>query len=318
MAEVERFLVSRFGTVEELEKLSGGFWSWAYGFTARDRALVARFGSSREWFQADRAAMAFASADLPVPEVFEVGEAFGGAYAISERCHGTYLELVEAEKAATSGPLLTRLLVALYRSPKEPNASVEWQGLVPEGRPGLSATGTTWKQWLLQTLFIETGPQVEALQAIISDDPRLRGTYDTGRESVKQLVQACPERRDLVHRDLLYGNVLINDDATKVNAVFSWKCSVRGDFLYDTACCTFWGASFYPGVGAADAWGGVTAALRGTDREALVDAALRYHCYELHIGLTHMPGHAWMGEREFLEKDVRQLDALLERGPLLG
>lgn len=42
--------------------------------------------------EADRAALAFASPDLPVPEVVEVGEAFDGAYAVSVRCYGINLE----------------------------------------------------------------------------------------------------------------------------------------------------------------------------------------------------------------------------------
>ena len=52
-------------------------------------------------------------------------------------------------------------------------------------------------------------------------------------ERVRTLVDACPERRDLVHGDLLHGNVLVSPDARRVEAVLSWKCSVRGDFLYD-------------------------------------------------------------------------------------
>ena len=42
-------------------------------------------------------------------------------------------------------------------------------------------------------------------------------------------MEACPERRDLVHGDLLHGNVLVSPDARRVEAVLSWKCSVRGD-----------------------------------------------------------------------------------------
>jgi aminoglycoside phosphotransferase (APT) family kinase protein len=302
--------VSRFGVVDGLETLSGGFWSSAYGFVSGGRPLVARFGESREWYEADRAAMAFGCADLSVPDVLEVGAALGGAYAISERRYGTYLESVDVEKAANSGPMLTKLLLALYNVPKTPTTDVAWHGNPPA--PG----ATTWKKWLQETLLAETGPQAEALKDVLSTDARLRSVYRAGQQKAEQLIQACPERRDLVHRDLLHGNVLINDDATKVNAVFSWKCSVRGDFLYDTSWCTFWGESFFPGIAAADAWGGVTASLRGADEAALMDAELRHHCYELHIGLTHMRWHAWTGEREFLEKDASHLAKLVERGPL--
>ena len=52
---------------------------------------------------------------------------------------------------------------------------------------------------------------------------------------MRALAEACPERRDLVHGDLLHGNVLVSPDARRVQAVLSWKCSVRGDFLFDAA-----------------------------------------------------------------------------------
>jgi aminoglycoside phosphotransferase (APT) family kinase protein len=64
---------------------------------------------------------------------------------------------------------------------------------------------------------------------------------------VRDLVEACPERRDLVHGDLLHSNVLVAEDASRASAVFSWKCSVRGDFLFDVAWCTFW-SPWYPGI----------------------------------------------------------------------
>ena len=39
--------------------------------------------------------MAFAGPDLPVPKVLEVGDALGGAYAISERHFGLFLEKLD-------------------------------------------------------------------------------------------------------------------------------------------------------------------------------------------------------------------------------
>jgi len=100
------FLAGKYGAVEELEPLSGGAWSSAYSFSRAGRALVVRFGPSRDWFAADRAAVSFSSAELPVPEVLEVGEAFDGAYAVSVRHHGTYLEDVRPDQSEVAGPML--------------------------------------------------------------------------------------------------------------------------------------------------------------------------------------------------------------------
>jgi hypothetical protein len=74
-------------------------------------------------------------------------------------------------------------------------------------------------------------------------------------------------------------------------------CSVRGDFLFDAAWCSFW-APFHPGIAAADP---LSALLRAPGVRAgpgaLLDAATRHHCYELYIGFTHLGWNIWTGTR---------------------
>jgi len=91
-SQAQEFLAGKYGAVEELRPLGGGFWSSAYSFCHAGRELVLRFGANKDWFEADRAAMAFASPELPVPEVVEIGDAFDGTYAISVRHYGINLE----------------------------------------------------------------------------------------------------------------------------------------------------------------------------------------------------------------------------------
>ncbi len=58
--------------------------------------------------------MAYASDDLPVPDVLDVGDAPNGlVYAISRRHHGRFLEAMGPEVA----PALRRLLDALRAAP---------------------------------------------------------------------------------------------------------------------------------------------------------------------------------------------------------
>jgi hypothetical protein len=99
--------------------------------------------------------------------------------------------------------------------------------------------------------------------------------------------------------------------------VLSWKCSLRGDFLYDAAWCSFW-APFHPGIAAADP---LSALLRvpslRADPGALLDAAARHHCYELHIGFTHLGWNVWIGDQANLTATARRLADVLERGPCL-
>jgi aminoglycoside phosphotransferase (APT) family kinase protein len=307
--EVQVFLAGRLGTAEDLEPLAGGAWSSAWAFRAGGEKLVVRFGQEMAWYEADRMAMAFGGPDLPVPEVREVGiTPSGRAYAISVRHHGRFLEDTPVELAGAIAPTLTRLLVALYRVPARPGSPVVWH------QAGGSAG--SWREFLLAGLVDDPGKVVHGWSADLAGDRELSALSAAVTKRVSTLVDACPERRDLVHGDLLHGNVLVSPDAHQVEAVLSWKCSVRGDFLFDAAWCSFW-APFHAGIAAADPLSGL---LRDpslqAEPSALLDAAARLHCYELHIGFTHLGWNVWIGDQAGLAATAQRLAEVLERGPL--
>ena len=310
--EVVAFLDGRPGPAEDLEALSGGAWSSAWAYRAGGEELVVRFGPEVSWYEADRMAMAFAGPDLPVPEVREVGTtASGRAYAISVRHHGRFLEDTPVEQAGAISPTLTRLLVALFRMPAGPDAPVVWhQGGPPVG---------SWREYLLAGLVDDPGKLVHGWSAALADDRELAALSAAVTGRVRALVDACPERRDLIHGDLLHGNVLVSPDASRVEAVLSWKCSVRGDFLFDAAWCSFWATPFHPGIAAADPLSGLLRAPSVlAEPGALLDAATRHHCYELHIGFTHLGWNVWIGDQANLAATARRLAEVLERGPCLS
>src|SRR5688500_17921988 len=90
---IARFLAEHHGgTVEDIEQLSGGFWSAAYGYRSEGRDLVLRIGEHRDWFEIDRDAMRYSAPDLPVPDVLDIGvcdiDGAERAYAISVRHWG--------------------------------------------------------------------------------------------------------------------------------------------------------------------------------------------------------------------------------------
>jgi len=310
--EVVAFLAGRPGPAEGLEALSGGAWSSAWAYRAGGEELVVRFGPEVSWYEADRMAMAFAGPDLPVPEVREVGTtASGRAYAISVRHHGRFLEDTPVEQAAAISPTLTRLLVALFRVPAGPDAPVVWH----QGGPPVGG----WREYLLAGLVDDPGKLVHGWRAALADNRELAALSAAVAGRVRSLVDACPERRDLIHGDLLHGNVLVSPDASRVEAVLSWKCSVRGDFLFDAAWCSFWATPFHPGIAAADPLSGLLRAPSVlAEPGALLDAAARHHCYELHIGFTHLGWNVWIGDQANLASTARRLAEVLERGPCLS
>jgi aminoglycoside phosphotransferase (APT) family kinase protein len=307
--EVAAFLAGRPGAAEDLEALSGGAWSSAWAYREDGEELVVRFGQEVAWYEADRMAMAFDGPNLPVPEVREVGTtATGRAYAISVRHHGRFLENTPVELADAIAPTLTRLLVALYHVPAPPDSPVVWH------QAGGSVE--SWREFLLAGLVDDPAKLVHGWSTALAGDRELAALSAAATERVSALVDACPERRDLVHGDLLHGNVLVSPDANRVDAVLSWKCSVRGDFLFDAAWCSFW-ASFHPGIAAADPLSGLLqdpSVL--ADPSGLLDAAARHHCYELHIGFTHLGWNVWTGNQVALAATARRLAEVLERGPL--
>jgi aminoglycoside phosphotransferase (APT) family kinase protein len=307
--EVIDFLARRPDAAEDLEPLTGGAWSSAWAYCAGGEELVVRFGRDVSWYEADRTAMAFSGPDLAGPEVREVGTtASGRAYAISVRHHGRFLEDTPVELAAALSPTITRLLVALARVPGRPESPVVWH------QPATSPK--SWRDFLRAGLVDDPDTLVHGWSTALADDRELAALSATVAERVSALVDACPERRDLVHGDLLHGNVLVSPDARQVNAVLSWKCSVRGDFLFDAAWCSFW-APFHPGIAAADPLAGLFAdPYVRAEPSALLDAATRHHCYELHIGFTHLGWNIWTGNKSALAATARRLAQVYERGPL--
>lgn len=302
--EVAAFLAQHSGgTASDLEPLIGGAWSSAWAYRAGEEELVVRFGRERSWYEADRMAMAFSGPDLPVPQVREVGTTPNGrAYAISVRHHGRFLEDSPVDRADAVAPTLTRLLVALYRVPAAPGTPVMWH---PAGAPAPS-----WRELVLSRL-------VDGQGAVPAADPKLAALSTVVCERVRTLIAACPERRDLIHGDLLHGNVLVSPDCHRVQAVLSWKCSLRGDFLYDTAWCSVWGPVFYPGIAAVDPLAGLLEdPVVRADQSALADAAVRHHCYELQIGFTHLASSLERWDQKHLTATAELLAELLDRGPL--
>lgn len=294
--------------VEELLPLSGGFWSSAYAYRVGDEGYVLRLSTAMgEGFAIDEAAMQFAAVGIPVPEVVAIGEALGFHYAISRRHYGRFLETIALHESEAVGNALAALLQAMRRAKPAQSSQVVWYA-PPTAEP------LTWHGWLLGGLPDKTHSAADSPRAKLAADPRLGPLLKTSESRIVELLPACPERRDLIHGDLLHQNVLVSDNAKEITAVFSWKCSALGDFLYDVAWCTLWGR-WFPAIGQIDLW---RRTLNAPDLSAadLVDAPLRHHCYELQIAASHLGWFAWTGEDHQLFKLAEVMAHLLERGPL--
>jgi hygromycin-B 4-O-kinase len=90
---LEAFLATRFGSADHaVAHLATGAWSVAFSFRRGGRDYVIRFGAHREDSAKDRLGARYAPRALPIPRVVELGKAFGGYSAISERVFGVYID----------------------------------------------------------------------------------------------------------------------------------------------------------------------------------------------------------------------------------
>lgn len=274
------FLDERYhGKARDVGELGGGDWSRAYSLDVDGRPLVARFGAHRTDFEKDRAAMAFSGPDLPVPAVLEIGEAYGGSFAISERHFGPFLESLDARRTQRLVPALLRALDALRSIPVPGGASVQWPAGESEPRIG-------WRDWLIATLEDREGDRVSGWRAVLAESAGLNDLFISGERAMGSLLRFCPEVRHVLHVDLLNRNVLVSEDGSRLEAVFDWGCSSFGDFLYDVAWITFW-APWHAALSSINFRDIVERHYQSIGMDVPhLDERLR--CYEIHIGLTHL------------------------------
>lgn len=305
VADARDFLKSRFGRgVTEVAELGRGAWSRAFSCRVDARELVIRFGQHRVDYEIDQRAMAYATPDLPVPAVIEIGSALGGAYAISERRHGEFLESLDAESWHRLLPAFWRALDAMRAQPER---WPEWLLEQPESAHG---PGGRWGAQLVAALEDRPDERVSGWQATLAGFRDLDELFARARSQFIELLALCPTSAHLIHSDLLNRNVLVATDTARLTAVFDWSCQRRGDFLYDIAWLTFW-APWHPGLAAVDIR---ERARQHYDASCLPVAQFdeRLRCYELHIGLEHLAYNAFTRDYTELHAVGRRLRAVMD------
>jgi len=299
LSEISAWLTSYHGEpISELQPMAGGYWSSAFGYRLSHNPqedLVLRLGESAEGYRIDQMAQRFSSPALPVPEVLDIGAALGHQFAISRRHFGGFIEVASKQRSHFVCSSLANLLSALRsnRVLEDPaSVNVEWYEPLGEG-------ASSWRDWLRMG---------------VSGNAETHALYAPTMQKIEQLLSLVPERRELVHGDLLHQNVLIsNDESSQITGVFSWKCSALGDFLYDVAWCTLWSPWF--DVLNADLLWQLTLDAQDLNANDLEHAAERHYCYELQIALTHIGWFITSKDDINLERLTPQLEALLDRGP---
>jgi hygromycin-B 4-O-kinase len=292
------FLTERYGhDITDLTPLRQGVWSSAYAFETEGVTLVVRFGAYRDDFEKDGLAARYASRDLPIPRIVEIGETRGGSYAISERALGTHIDGLDEQGMRR---VLLSLFAALEAARRVDLTDASgfglWHGT---GR----ARHATWHDALLDIATDGPTRLGPSWRAALARSPVGTGPFDEAFAALQRLVDRCPEGRHLVHSDLLHFNVLVADD--RVTAVLDWGSSIYGDFLYDLAWLTFW-SPWYP------AWSRIDFAREAASYYRSIGLEVphfdeRLHCYELHIGMESQGWFAGQGDTANLERTATRM-----------
>jgi hygromycin-B 4-O-kinase len=302
--DAERFLITRFGRdVRKVSRLGEGEWSRAFAFRQSDDDFVIRFSALDEDFQKDRLAMCFRSPDLPIPAIIEIGEAFGGHYAISERAPGSYLDdLDEREMSAILPSLFTTLDAMRLADCSSSRGYGAW------GAAG-NAPWPNWPEALLDVGSDRPGERIHGWRTRLERSTAATASFAEAFACLKQLSLLLPEERHLIHSDLLNFNVLVKQG--RISAVIDWGCAMYGDFLYDLAWILFW-QPWYP------AWSTIDFRDEAERHYTAIglpvpnlDARLR--CYQIHIGLASLAYSAFKERWDFLT-DVAARTLAMARG----
>lgn len=292
MQSILRFLDGHFGGVEELRPVGAGMFSRAYSFRTGGKEFILRINRFREDFLKDEYAWrAWASPDIPIPEVIAIGEMRGGDgdegldsdeglyYAITRHAPGRTLARMEADELYPLIPEIFRTLDAIRKADISRNSGC---GLMDAAGHGIFHS---WPDYLRARHNQKFAHDWEGL----AEHPFFeRELYERLRSEMEMLLDYVPAEKYLVHGDFGFDNVIA--DNGKITGVLDWAESQLGDFLYDIAYLDFWSNTVpYEALWRNYAEG------REYDLSHFEE---RMRCYNIHIGMESLAIAATRNDRE--------------------
>lgn len=287
---------------QALTLIGAGAWSRCYGYRVGAAEYAIRFGAHVEDFRKDQRAAAYASADLPIPNVLEIGEALGGYFAIAPRAYGVPLEGVDAQTWRVITPSLVAALEAMRSA--DITTTPGFGGWDEHGH----ASSASWSHHLLAVA--EDTPDLRIhgwRRKLETGSPAGSAAFAWGFAQLQRVVSdATP--RSLLHCDLMNRNVLV--DSGRIAAVFDWGCARYGDHLYDLAWFEFW-APWHPNLDVAMLHAELARRWRQVGYTPTAMPERLAACY-LHIGLDHLAYNAHLGDWATLAATAARMKTLVE------
>lgn len=277
------------GEVHELAPLGAGAWSRAFSCTYDRQRLVVRVGKHVDDFAKDRLAAGFAGPDLPIPQVLliaPVPELGPDLHAcISMRAEGVFIDHLDEAGMRTLLPSLLATFDAMRAIDiSETTGYGSWEA-------SGNAAFATWRETLLDAAVDHPESRnhgwlrkLERSAFGLDAWNVLLGRLEASLDTIAPVEVDDRIGRHVIHSDMLNFNVLCDDRAHRLSALFDWGCGLTGDPLYDLAWFAYW-QPWYPQWQAIDFVGAMRAHLSATGVEMpAFDGRLR--ACMLHIGIT--------------------------------
>ncbi|HSX31734.1 MAG TPA: phosphotransferase [Candidatus Saccharimonadales bacterium] len=295
--QVSAFLTEHLGpAVNEVQPVLGGASSQAFSYMYSGTEHIARFSSREEDFLKDELAASFAGPGLPIPHVTEIGEGLNGYFALSDRVPGRMLDGLNQHDMEQAVPSVLELLDGLRNA--------EITALKGYGRWNGKGIGAydTWQEHIADAGNDNIDSRMHGWKDNLAASPIGLTGFNQALEQLQKLVHFCPEDAHLIHSDLLYKNVLIEEG--HVTGVIDWGNSMRGDFLYDLAWLSFWSPWYH-------AMKDINWEQRALEHYKSIgfevpDFKERMLCYKLHIGIDAQGWNAY-------QKNWDQLKAVTDK-----
>lgn len=301
--EAKAFLKDHFQSrAKNVEGLNGGDWSAAYAYTLDGKEYVIRFAANDEDFMKDQKIGIYASSKLRVPKIVEISEALRGYFAISERNHGIFLDELDGQQMSRTLPSLLTTLDEIRKIDLSNTLNYGWWESKGVG------SCKTWQEALLNGLDDKPEDRTYGWRKKLESAAAGAESFDAMKKVLEKLVQDLPDERYLIHNDLLYRNVLVQDD--KIDVVIDWGNSMYGDFLYDIALLIYYWP-WFPKWKDIDIKQTVLDHYKSIGLQVL-DIETRLLCYQIQIGLDAIKYSAFTENWDHLERNTTETMKLLK------
>lgn len=228
----EELLQKKYGTSNHgVRPLGAGVWSYAYLFEHDGTKKVIRWGDVPDNFERDAFVAQFNSPDLPIPQIFDIGEYSGKFYAISSYVGGGFVEQLSTEEMMNTLPSMLRM----FRKLRSIDVSFTRRyGFFDKQGVG---SHDSWKEFLLDDKNESKGSLIHGWKETLQASEMGMSAYDHLWNKFRTLIDFCPEDKRLVHSDTVNRNVLVQNG--EITAVLDWGSAFLGDPLYDIAWVKF-------------------------------------------------------------------------------